>query len=142
MKDTTRAWLQYAESDLLIAKTLLNTLLEESSVHLAPGILFHSQQVVEKCFKALLVEAGKSIPKIHSIIKLYELLPPEAQQAICITENEKENFDDIYIDVRYPGEQGLLPHAFPSMTRAKEMFATAERVIQDVFRYLNIPPSE
>ncbi len=91
MKRTT-AWLEFADRDLEASKKLAN------HEYLANIVIFHSQQCVEKCLKAILEEHNQDFPKIHGVTKLYEL----------------DLVDNVYIDTRYPGNFGLLPSGFPT----------------------------
>ena len=67
---------------------------------------------MEKCFKAVLEEHSRKVPKEHSTLKLYglvkELIPLEADTEILT------DLDDLYIEARYPGELGLLPNGKPT----------------------------
>jgi len=68
MKDLTTAWLEAAFLDMESARRLLDDDL------LTPVVAFHSQQVVEKILKAILEELTGDVPKIHNVLKLYELV--------------------------------------------------------------------
>ena len=48
MKKTTRAWVDFAHRDLEAARLLAD------NEYVSNAVLFHSQQCVEKCLKALL----------------------------------------------------------------------------------------
>jgi len=70
-------------------------------------VAFHSQQAIEKCFKAILEENEDNVPKIHNIIVLKEKIERYINLKL-----EKEIFDqlnELYIDSRYPTDLGLLP---------------------------------
>ena len=64
-------WLRHARSDLALARQPIigDVMLE--------GLCFHAQQAVEKSIKAVLIGAGIPFPKVHSIERLIDLLPPE-----------------------------------------------------------------
>jgi HEPN domain-containing protein len=51
MKKATEAWLDFAHRDLEAAKLLVD------HEYVSNAVLFHSQQCLEKCLKALLEEA-------------------------------------------------------------------------------------
>lgn len=62
MRKATIQWLKSAEMDLdSIAQVI-------DMEHLTPVAAFHAQQCVEKCFKAILEEHSKKVPKIHSTL--------------------------------------------------------------------------
>ena len=65
MKDTTRQWLDFAETDLRTCEKLLD------DDFLTNIVAFHSQQVIEKCFKAINEEHGIQLPGIHTLTRLY-----------------------------------------------------------------------
>jgi HEPN domain-containing protein len=91
---------------------------------LTPVAAFHAQQCVEKCFKAVLEEHSRKVPKEHSTLKLYglvkELIPLEADTEILT------DLDDLYIEARYPGELGLLPNGKPTRADAQEFYDCAK----------------
>ncbi len=60
-------WLNYSMDDLKSAKVLLKE-------KIANMVCFHSQQAVEKLFKAYVAAHSLEIPKTHNLIRL---------QAIC-----------------------------------------------------------
>jgi HEPN domain-containing protein len=63
-------WLRYARSDLALAKRPAGGEL------MLEGLCFHAQQAAEKSIKAVLIDAGVAFPKVHSIERLIDLLPP------------------------------------------------------------------
>lgn len=67
MNRLSQAWLQAASDDLDVIEQIL------SQPHLTHLVAFHSQQAIEKAFKALMEENGENVPKIHSLNKLFDL---------------------------------------------------------------------
>jgi len=63
MKDGARSWMAFADRDLEAAKILLD------NEYVSNVVLFHCQQCVEKCLKAILEEHQIQIPKIHSVVR-------------------------------------------------------------------------
>ena len=57
-----RHWLAFADRDLEAAKALIE------NEYLANVVLFHRQQCIEKCFKAVLEENEMHVPKVHSVL--------------------------------------------------------------------------
>ena len=57
-------------------------------------------------------------PKEHSIIKLHKLINETVKIDIDIDYDILTDFDQIYIETRYPGESGLLPDGAPSLEEA------------------------
>lgn len=105
MKQTTKDWLTASEDDLLAAKKLA------SEDRLTNIVSFHCQQCLEKCFKAVIEEQGKPSIKSHDLLRL--------QLNANIQLEERETIllgilNEVYIDARYPGDLGLLPHGKPT----------------------------
>lgn len=128
MKNSTKAWLQSAESDLLLIKSIIN---QEELTHLAA---FHAQQAVEKTFKSLVEEYELGFMKTHSLETLYNKVktyfPIIDLDRIII-------LDQLYIDARYPGEFGLLPHGKPSLNDAIEFYNFAKEILSDIKKVLD-----
>jgi HEPN domain-containing protein len=114
MKEITKAWLLSAEGDLLLVNEIIN---HENLTHLSA---FHSQQAIEKSFKAIIEEFDLGFFKTHSLEMLYnkvnEIIPSVINHDLLVL------LDQLYIDSRYPGQFGLLPNGKPSISEAKEFF--------------------
>lgn len=90
-------WLRYARSDLALAH-----IPAEGDV-LFETLCFHAQQAAEKSLKAVLVHAGIAIPKIHSIERLIDLLPPSIPRTADLLSSARLT---AYATVfRYPAEE-------------------------------------
>ena len=128
MKQSSGQWLSSAEMDLGNIEQIVQR--EE----LTPIAAFHAQQCVEKCFKAVLEEHSKKVPKEHSTLKLYgmikELIPLEVELDILT------DLDDLYIEARYPGELGLLPNGKPALADAKQFYDFAKSIYEQIERLL------
>lgn len=133
MRAFTREWLKAASDDLLTIQEIMDNVL------LTHIVAFHAQQCVEKTFKAILEEHEIDTPKIHSLIKLSKLLPVSIQHIDGII---LERLDELYIDSRYPGDMGLLPHGKPTLKDAKEFYDFANDLFQRVCTLLEIPIDE
>ena len=106
MKEATNDWFIAANDDLLAAKTLAT---DSRITNLAA---FHCQQCLEKCFKAVIEEFENLTLKSHDLIRL------QIAADIQLTDDElnlMEIINEVYIDARYPGDLGLLPHGKPSV---------------------------
>ena len=66
--DEALEWVEYAEEDLIIAKSALRR-----SKPLTIGSCFHSQQCAEKYLKAILVSQNVEFPKTHDLLILNTL---------------------------------------------------------------------
>jgi HEPN domain-containing protein len=120
MRKATIQWLKSAEMDLDNITQILD--LE----HLTPIAAFHAQQCVEKCFKAILEESSKKIPKDHSTLRLYGLV--EGLIVFDIDMSILTDLDDLYIESRYPGQLGLLPDGMPSLADTREFYEFAKNI--------------
>lgn len=129
-RELSKAWLDSALADLKSIEYILN---DEFLSHI---IAFHAQQSVEKCFKAVLEHFGERVPKEHSTLKLYGMVKQNLPKQIDI--DLLTDLDDLYIDSRYPGEFGLLPHGKPTLNEAREFYEIAQYVYQSVYNTLDI----
>jgi HEPN domain-containing protein len=128
MKAATRAWLEFAHRDMEAARALAET------PYLSNVVLFHAQQCIEKCFKAVLEERGAEVPRIHSVVKLRALAGAHGFGEISIPSDQLDLIEAVYIDARYPGDLGTLPSRFPTKDDAKIVLHIAERVYDEVSR--------
>lgn len=131
MKNATKLWLELAEKDLKAARVLA------SDDFLANVALFHAQQCVEKCLKALLEEIGRPVPKTHSIQRLHALVVEALRSDPFLAVDDIDFLDSIYIDTRYPSSFGLLPSGMPNSGDAERGLEIAERLYKQVYRRLD-----
>ena len=120
MKASTRQWLEFAQTDLRSCENNLN---DEFVTNV---VAFHSQQAVEKAFKALIEEKGIRMSRIHNLTRLYALT--ESFLISTIDEIELEMLDNVYTSSRYPGEIGLLSTGKPTMKESKELYDIALKI--------------
>ena len=130
MKKGTKVWLDFADRDLQAARLLVD------DEYVSNVVLFHAQQCVEKCLKALLEENGVLVPHIHSVVKLNSLVMEEAGISLNLDEDELDLVDAVYIDTRYPSGLGLLPSGYPTREDAREIFRIAERIYDETSKQL------
>jgi HEPN domain-containing protein len=120
MKKATSEWLRFSEIDLNTAGELIN------NENLTPSIAFHSQQCIEKAFKAVLCEKNIEIPRIHNLLKLFDMVKQNIHISINI--KDLEYINETYIDSRYPSEFGLLPEGIPSLRKVKNFYLAAKTI--------------
>lgn len=120
MRKATTEWLKSAGMDLDSVAQIVH--LE----HLTPVAGFHAQQCVEKCLKAVLEEHSRNVPKDHSTLRLYGLT--KELVSLDIDLGTLTDLDDLYIDSRYPGEQGLLPGGKPTVEDVEEFYRIAKNI--------------
>ena len=130
MKEGTKSWIAFADRDLEAAKSLLE------NEYIANIVLFHCQQCIEKCLKAILEEHEIQVPKIHSVVRLFGVITENIELEFKIDEDALNLVDDIYIDTRYPSGLGLLPSGFPSKEEAAEVLKIAKNIYDNVLLYL------
>lgn len=119
MKQTAKDWLTTAEDDLFAAKTLA---VDERLTNMAS---FHCQQCIEKCFKAVIEEQNKPSIRSHDLLRL--------QSVANIRLSEMETIllsviNEVYIDSRYPGYLGLLPHGKPTIFEIEKFIEFCESI--------------
>jgi len=123
MKPTTKEWLLAAEDDLLSARKLI------SEDRLTNIVAFHCQQCLEKAFKAVLEEQNRQSIKSHDLNRLREIA------GISISESEitlLATINEVYIDARYPGDMGLMPHGKPTPSEAEKFIKLTESLLNRV----------
>jgi len=91
-------------------------------------VAFHSQQSIEKSFKALLEHHKKKIPKQHDLLRLKELIGPE----IATDDDLLDTLNQLYVDSRYPGDLGLLPYGKPSLDDTRLFYDYAKKLFDEV----------
>lgn len=129
MKRLTKEWLNAAEDDLITAETLLTNPI------LTNIIAFHSQQAVEKTLKAIIEEFSISSIKTHNLqsllIKIEKIIPFSVNELII------SELDRLYIDSRYPGDLGLMPHGKPSLDEAEMYYLEALEIKRQANEFLS-----
>jgi len=117
MKKQAESWLEAARSDLIVIEEIVDI---EEVAHM---VAFHSQQAIEKSYKAALEEYDQLIPKTNNTITLSKKV--EKIIEIEIDEDLIDQLNDLYIDSRYPTDIGFLPDGKPSVERAKMVYKYA-----------------
>ena len=122
MKKQAESWLEAARSDLIVTEEIVD---REDVSHM---VAFHSQQAIEKSYKAALEEYDQLIPKTHNIITLSKKVEKIIQ--IEIDEDLIDQLNDLYIDSRYPTDIGFLPDGKPSVEKAKMFYKYASETYE------------
>lgn len=129
MKPITRGWLNRAREDLEVVERIID------ATHLTNIVAFHCQQAIEKTFKAVIEENGEEVPKIHNLVRLYNLI--KNRLAVEINELVLKEISDVYIEARYPGELGLLPYGIPTIEDVKRFYNVAQMVYSNTQEQLS-----
>jgi len=74
--------------------------------------------------------------RTHSLTRLYGLI--ESDIAIAVDQDMLDRLDAVYIESRYPGEMGLLPHGKPTQKEAKGFYTFARKFYKQVQDSLHI----
>ena len=118
MKSITSDWMAAVRDDLELIQEIIHN---ETLTNL---VAFHSQQAIEKSFKAILEEYDGNVPRMHNL----ETLLPKVNRYVVFIDAEielLEDLDKLYIDSRYPGDFGLLPNGKPTVGEAKKFYKLA-----------------
>ena len=122
-------WLKSANDDL----DSINYLIQAE--HLTNIVAFHSQQAIEKSFKAILAFEDRRIPKKHDLFALHEIVKDDIRN---IDSDLLFRINELYIESRYPGDIGLLPYGKPAISDAKEFYEYAINIFEKVCNILDI----
>jgi len=129
MKPVTQAWLIKAEEDLDAIRAL------RGNPQLTGVVAFHAQQCVEKCLKAVAEERKGTVPRVHDLRRLWEVVADQFHEALGI--DLLRELTDIYTDSRYPGDLGLMPSGKPTEKDAARFEHFADHVHTTVLAMLS-----
>jgi HEPN domain-containing protein len=129
MKRPTRAWVEKAEGDLLIARQSL-----AAAEPVFDGICFHAQQCVEKYLKAALQEYGIRSAATHDLSLLQALVDTHAPGLDEFTA-DLQWLTTYAMEIRYPGVSANAGEA----DRALRIAIAAREVLRGA---LGIPDEE
>ncbi len=120
MKPATKAWLFKAGEDLEAVRSMRGNPL------LTGVVAFHAQQCVEKCLKAIAEERKGTVPRIHDLRRLWEIVADQFKPALDV--DLLRELTDVYTDSRYPGDLGLGPSGQPTEKDAARFEEFADQV--------------
>ena len=122
-------WLKAAYSDIVVMQSIVTN---DFVTHMTA---FHSQQSVEKSFKAILEAKGIKVPKKHDVRMLKKMVT----EYIMIDDDYiLDALNTLYKDSRYPSSFGLLPNGKPTLEDAKEFYEFALDIFERVCVLLKI----
>jgi len=130
MKPATKAWVQKAEGDFVVAE-------REFRARKLPNYddtCFHVQQCIEKYLKARLQEAGEPIPKIHDLSTLLDLVM-HLEPLWEPFRTDLEKVSSYAVVFRYPGESADKEDARAALRKCRAI----RRMIRESFG-LKDPP--
>ncbi len=123
-----KEWIKSGYADL---KTIGYMIDDEFLTHM---VAFHSQQSIEKSLKAILENEQKRVPKVHKLQNLIARIDTD----ISFDDEMVEILDELYIDSRYPGDMGLLPHGKPTLQDAQKFYRLAQDTFDEICTLLQI----
>ena len=128
MKPIAEAWLLKAGEDLEAIRFL------RGNPRLTGVVAFHAQQCVEKCLKAVAEERKGTVPRVHDLRRLWEVVADQFTSGFDI--DVLRELTDIYTDCRYPGDLGLTPSGQPTEADAARFETFADHVHATVLSML------
>jgi HEPN domain-containing protein len=129
MKDSAQQWLNFGETDLRTCEKLVD------DIFVTNIVAFHSQQVIEKCFKAIIESQGIQIPRIHTLSRLFGLIQNFITFEVDTT--LLQVMDALYTTTRYPSDLGLLPDGKPTKKLAEQLYEFAKHIFNNTVKMLN-----
>jgi len=127
MKAITREWLNAANDDLIAMEVM------RGREEITNMVAFHAQQAIEKSFKAMVEEFNLGNIKTHHLESLYAKILPIISG---FNETILAELDTVYIEARYPGDLGLMPHGKPSIEEAAMYNQEALRIKEQIEAFL------
>jgi HEPN domain-containing protein len=129
MKEITNEWLKAAYDDILVIEKIIDT------DYLSHIVAFHAQQAIEKSFKAFMEEHDIEFRKIHNLVTLSSRIEPYLSWSIDI--DLLRTLNSLYVDARYPGDFGLLPHGKPDHEHAQYFYQQAKDIYEFIKQKLH-----
>lgn len=129
MKPVTEAWLVKAGDDLEAIRVL------RGNPQLTAVVAFHAQQCVEKCLKAVAEERMGTVPRVHDLRRLWEVVADQFPDSLNL--DVLRELTDVYTDCRYPGDLGLLPSGKPTEQDTARFEQCADQVYTTVLSILS-----
>lgn len=133
MSNSAIEWLRAAYSDIVVMDSIVDN---DLVTHMTA---FHSQQCIEKSFKAILEFYNKKVPRKHDVLLINELV---SEYIVIENEDILDKINALYIDSRYPGDMGLLPDGKPTLEQAQEFYEFAKDIFYRVCKLLEIDLEE
>ena len=115
MKRQTAQWVLKAEEDIEVARSLAADAKPKRD-----AVGFHCQQSAEKYFKALLQDLGLSVPKIHDLEAIVDLLLPHDATLKPIRRGLK-SLTRYAVEYRYPGRRASGPQMQSALQKAERV---------------------
>ncbi len=124
MKQISKEWLNLALTDIKSCEKILD------DSFLTNILAFHTQQAIEKSFKAVIEEYELGFIKTHDLIKLHDIIKDYIDFHIDIEVLKQIN--ETYISARYPGDIGLLSDGKPTIKEAETFYKSANKIYNNI----------
>ena len=124
-KELAEQWLKKAHNDLITAKSVL-----EISDGPTDTPCFHSQQAIEKAFKALLTIMNIQFERVHDLVPLYDAIIKFLPEISDLREDIAE-ISSYAVEIRYP-----IFSDEPSREDSEKSLKIAENIVSYVENYI------
>ncbi len=124
-KELSEQWLKKARNDLITAKSVLEILDGPTDTP-----CFHSQQAIEKAFKAVLTTMSIRFERVHDLIPLYDAIVKYLPKISGLREDIAE-ISSYAVEIRYP-----IFSDEPSRKDAEKSLKIAENIVSHVENYI------
>jgi HEPN domain-containing protein len=94
------------------------------------AVCFHCQQAAEKYLKALLCEAGLTVPRTHNLVALLPLVEPSAPQLRGLRRG-LDFLTRFAVDTRYPGDSASQRQAASAIRWAGKVRTSCRAVLAE-----------
>jgi len=129
MKKITKAWFQATYEDCLMGEKAME-------IELYRQVCFHCQQCAEKGLKAIILEQGNKLKRVHDLLELSKDVE-DLSLPLPASLEELDFLNRVY-RFRYPPDIGLLPHGEPTVEDAKKALDIARKILAAVSAILEV----
>ena len=133
MKELARRWLTFADKDRQTCEQI------KDSQGLRAIAAFHTQQMIEKSLKAILVCEGQNPPRIHDLVRLAAVVSA-ATGELVVNADELERINQYYTFSRYPQAFQTDPSEEPSASELESMISTGRKIFDQASQRVERTP--
>ena len=133
MKELARRWLTFADKDRQTCEQI------KDSQGLRAIAAFHSQQMIEKSLKAILVCQGQNPPRIHDLVRLAAVVTA-ATGELVVNADELERINQYYTFSRYPQAFHTDTGEEPSARELESMISTGRKILDQARQLVESTP--
>ena len=133
MKELARRWLTFADKDRQTCEQI------KDSQGLRAIAAFHTQQMIEKSLKAILVCQGQNPPRIHDLVRLAALVSA-ATGELVVNADELERINQYYTFSRYPQAFQTNDSEQPSARELESMISIGRKILDQARQLVERTP--